>query len=55
MEWLRISTSVELVRVATDYSFYRSADGKKHDIGNPADYPHKKWKGIIPWLVFRKI
>jgi hypothetical protein len=38
-----------------DYSFYRSADGTKHDIGNPADYPHKKWKGIIPWLVFRKI
>ena len=38
----------------TDYSFYRSRDGKRHDIGNPADYPHKKWQGIIPWLVFRK-
>ncbi len=38
----------------TDYCFYRSADGIRHEIGNPADYPHKKWKGIIPWLVFRK-
>jgi hypothetical protein len=37
-----------------DYGFYRSADGKRYDIGNPSDYPHKKWKGIIPWLVFRK-
>ena len=38
----------------TDYSFYRSQDGERHDIGDSADYPHKKWKGIIPWLVFRK-
>ena len=38
----------------TDYCFYRSADGQRHDIGNPDDYPHKKWKGIIPWLVFRQ-
>ena len=38
----------------SDYCFYRSNDGLRHDIGNPADYPHKKWKGIIPWLVFRK-
>ena len=38
----------------TDYGFYRSQDGTRHDIGSPDDYPHKKWKGIIPWLVFRK-
>lgn len=37
-----------------DYAFYRDKEGKRHDIHNPADYPHKKWKGIIPWLVFRK-
>ena len=34
--------------------FYRSKDGIKHDIGDSADYPHEKWRGIIPWLVFRK-
>ena len=38
----------------TDYCFYRGKDGVRHDIGNPADYPHAKWKGIIPWLVFRR-
>ena len=37
-----------------DYVFYRSKDGVRHDIGDSADYPHEKWKGIIPWLVFRK-
>lgn len=36
-----------------EYSYYRTADGERHDIGNIAAYPHKKWKGIIPWLVFR--
>ena len=38
----------------TDYCFYRSSDGMRHDIGDINDYPHKKWAGIIPWLVFRK-
>lgn len=38
-----------------DHIFYRSIDGARHDIGDTADYPHEKWKGIIPWLVFRKI
>ena len=37
-----------------DYVFYRSKDGVRHDIGDTADYPHEKWKGVIPWLVFRK-
>ena len=39
----------------TDYSFYRDKDRIRHDIGDSSDYPHKKWKGIIPWLVFRKL
>lgn len=38
----------------TDYCFYRDKGGIRYDIGDPADYPHEKWKGIIPWLVFRK-
>ncbi len=38
----------------SDYGFYRTRDGMRHDIGLPEDYPHKKWKGMIPWLVFRK-
>lgn len=37
-----------------DYVFYRDKDGFRHDIGNATDYPHTKWKGMIPWLVFRK-
>ena len=37
-----------------DYVFCRDKDGLRHDIGNAADYPHTKWKGMIPWLVFRK-
>lgn len=37
-----------------DYAYYRSRDGVRHDIGNPASYPHTKWEGIVPWLVFRK-
>lgn len=38
----------------TDYCFYRTRDGVRHDIGDANDYPHKKWAGVIPWLVFRK-
>ena len=38
-----------------EYVYYRDAQGTRHNIGDVADYPHKKWKGIIPWLVFRKI
>ena len=37
-----------------DYSFYRTSDGIRHDIGDADTYPHEKWKGVIPWLVFRK-
>ena len=38
----------------TDYCFYRDKAGIRHDIGNADDYPHTKWQGIIPWLVYRK-
>lgn len=38
-----------------DYVYYRSKDSIRHDIGDSADYPQTKWKGIIPWLVFRKV
>lgn len=37
-----------------DYSFYRTIDGSRHDIGNAEKYPHKKGAGIIPWIVFKK-
>lgn len=36
------------------YSFYRSADGTRHDIGCVEKYPHKNGIGVIPWIVFRK-
>lgn len=38
-----------------DYCFYRTADGKRHDIGRVEKYPHLKGKGMIPWIVFKKI
>ena len=39
----------------TDYCYYRSADGRLHDIGD-ANQKGKKHKGqgTIPWLVFKK-
>ena len=37
-----------------DYGFYRTLDGQRHDIVSTDSYPHTKWAGIIPWLVFRK-
>ena len=38
-----------------DYVFCRDKAGNRHDIGDTSDYPHTKWKGVVPWLVFRKI
>ena len=38
-----------------DYVFYRDKDGLRHDIGDATDYPQTKWKGVIPWLVFRNV
>ena len=40
----------------TDYCFYRTANGIAHSIGDSTKYEEKhKGKGIIPWLIFRKI
>ena len=36
-----------------DYVFCRDKNGIRHDIGDTADYPHTKWKDVVPWLVFR--
>jgi len=38
-----------------DYVFYRDKEGVRQNIGNSSDYPREKWKGVIPWLVFRPI
>lgn len=38
-----------------DYVFCRDKAGNRHDIGDTSDYPHTKWKGNVPWLVFRRI
>lgn len=38
-----------------DYSYYRTADGTRHDIGPIENYPHEKWNGITPWIVFKKM
>lgn len=38
-----------------DYIFYRDKGSIRHDIGNFKEYQQKKWKNIIPWLVFRNI
>ena len=39
----------------TDYCYCRNKAGNRHDIGDTSDYPHTKWKGIVPWLVFKKV
>ena len=38
----------------TDFCNYRDKAGIRYNIGDTSDYPHTKWKGIVPWLVFRK-
>lgn len=35
------------------HSFYRTADGKTHDIGDANQHPHPEYKKIVPWLVFK--
>ena len=39
----------------TDFCYCRDKAGNRHDIGDTSDYPHTKWKEIVPWLVFRRI
>ena len=61
MEWCRISTSTELVRVDTDRIVYVRADGNYSDFVQTNDkakrraltYIRLRNGGIIPWLVFR--
>ena len=38
----------------TDFCYYRDKAGIMYNIGDTSDYPHTNWKGIVPWLVFRK-
>lgn len=39
----------------TDYSYYRTADGIAHGIGDDAKYKDKhKGDGLVPWVVFKK-
>lgn len=35
------------------HSFYRTADGKPHSIGDMNQHPHPEYKKIVPWLVFK--
>ena len=35
------------------YSWYRTPDGMRHTIGNPAQHHHKEYTGVVPWIVFR--
>lgn len=36
-----------------DFSYYRDAQGVRHDIGDVKHYPHHSGQDVIPWLVFR--
>lgn len=47
-------TDAVYITGGTDYGFYRNKEGVRREIGDIADYPHDKWRGIIPWLVFRR-
>ena len=35
------------------HSFYRTPDGKPHNIGDDAQHPHKKYQKIVPWIIFK--
>ena len=35
------------------HSFYRTPDGKPHNIGDDTLYPHKKYQKIVPWIIFK--
>lgn len=35
------------------HSFYRTSDGKPHNIGDDDTHPHLEYKNIVPWLVFK--
>ena len=35
------------------HSFYRTPDGKPHNIGDDTQHPHKKYQEIVPWIIFK--
>lgn len=35
------------------HSFYRTPDGKPHNIGDDTQHPHKKYQKIVPWIIFK--
>ncbi len=35
------------------HSFYRTPDGKPHNIGDDNQHPHLKYKKIVPWIIFK--
>lgn len=35
------------------HSFYRTPDGKLHNIGDDNQHPHLKYKKIVPWMIFK--
>lgn len=35
------------------HSFYRTPDGNPHSIGDPNQHPHNKYRGLVPWMVFK--
>lgn len=34
-------------------SFYRTPDGKPHNIGDDTQHHHKKYQKIVPWIIFK--
>lgn len=38
----------------TEYCYYRTPDGQRHDLGTPPQHHRKNSEGHTPWLVFRK-
>lgn len=35
------------------HSFYRTPDGKPHNIGDDNQHPHLKYQKIVPWIIFK--
>ena len=35
------------------HSFYRTPDGKPHNIGDDTQHPYKKYQKIVPWIIFK--
>ena len=35
------------------HSFYRTPEGKPHNIGDDTQHHHKKYQKIVPWIIFK--